>query len=105
MDDESYQLCWMDQVVGIVTDIQCSDFPWAEGKLTVVGLSGQLRAVLAWLSEQVNSEDDLEDPPFPAELVENWFLVKADGTKHNIILPAVDLVQGTVSFPAVALLG
>jgi ribA/ribD-fused uncharacterized protein len=91
-------LMWKDTTIGSITGVAWSDFPWAEGQLTLATFPEKLRAVLAWFAAVVD-EDDLPDPPFPDDLMENWAVVRDDGTRHALPLPPiVDFKAGTITW-------
>lgn len=99
---QAFRLCWEDQVVGNVTSIGPGDFDWWSAKLEIETDDADLLAVLNWISEGVNSEDGPGDPPFRDELVDNWFLMWPDGSKHEINIPCVDLTDSSIEIPVFA---
>jgi hypothetical protein len=82
------KLYWKKQLVGVITDVTSSDFPWNNGRFQARRMGRRLREVLEWLSTQAEA-DELQDPPFDAELVASWAIVKPDQTRVELLLPPI----------------
>lgn len=80
------KLYWKRQLVGVITKPRWSDFPQIVGRFEARRLSKRLREVLAWFAAQADA-DELQDPPFDADLVESWAIVKPDGSRVELPLP------------------
>lgn len=98
MDEEKHLLYWRDQLVGIVTDVGWTDFPWAGGKVAIATLSDEVCAVLEYIDFESKTDDGVNDWPFPDELAEHWKIVKPDGTEVEIMPPVVDFAEGFVTW-------
>ena len=79
MNTGLHQLFWKDQLVGTITDVGWTDFPWAGGKFTLGQPSKELRDVLEYISKESATDEGLHDWPFPDEMGEHWRVVKPDG--------------------------
>ncbi|MFL5338669.1 MAG: hypothetical protein ACJ8F7_00760 [Gemmataceae bacterium] len=89
-----HKLYWNSQLIGVITEATFSDFPWVIGRFEARRVSKRLRAVLNWFAAQAEA-DELQDPPFAAELVEGWVIVKADGSRHELLMPPlIDFDKG-----------
>ena len=88
MADGPLKLCWKEQLVGVITDATWSDFPWLSGRFEVRQMDEQQRQVLAWFAAQTEA-DELEEPPFAAEWIGNWAIVKADGSRVELLAPPI----------------
>jgi hypothetical protein len=92
------ELHWKDQLVGVISDATVSDFPWLAGKFAAKRVSKQLREVMTWFAAQAEA-DELAEPPFGPELLEDWVIVKADGTWTVLDgVPLVDLKRGSIEW-------
>jgi hypothetical protein len=98
MDDDLHYLYWKGQLVGTITDVGWTDFPWAGGKLTIGDLSKEVREVLEHISAEAESEDGLQDWPFSDEMAEHWRIVKPDGKEVEIMPPVIDFSDGYVTW-------
>jgi len=95
-----YKLYWSDQYLGDIQDPQLIDFPWLVGNFTPGQIDKQLAEVLEWFANVAESDDDddLLDPPFPAELTDNWYIEKPDGLREAISIPIVNRDDGTITW-------
>jgi hypothetical protein len=82
------KLYWKKQLVGVITDATWSDFPWVVGRFEVRRIGKRLRDVLTWFAEQAEA-DELQEPPFDAEVIGNWAVVKPDRSRVELPLPPV----------------
>jgi hypothetical protein len=98
MTDGEHQLFWREELVGIVTDVGWTDFPWAGGKITIGELSDEVRKVLEYIDCECKTEGGLQDWPFPEEYEENWRIIKPDGTEEEISFPIVDFALSFVTW-------
>jgi hypothetical protein len=96
MDGELHHLYWKDHLVGTITDVGWTDFPWAGGKIAIGNLSKEVREVLEYISKESESEDGLLDWPFPDEMADHWRIVKPSGEQVEITPPVVDFSDGHV---------
>jgi hypothetical protein len=88
------KLYWKKQLVGVITDAAVSDFPWVSGHFQPGRVAKRLREVLEWFAAQAEA-DELRDPPFDADLVGNWAIVKPDRSRVELLLPpVVDFARG-----------
>jgi hypothetical protein len=88
------KLYWKHQLVGVIRDATFSDFPWIIGRFEARRVSKRLREVLAWFAAQAEA-DELQEPPFDADLVGNWAIVKPDRSRAELLLPPlVDFNKG-----------
>ena len=75
-----YRVYWKDTHVGDVRNPRWDDFPWAVGDFTAANLTEQLAEVLEWFGNVAESDDDeLPEPPFQPELMDNWFIETQQG--------------------------
>lgn len=89
-----HELYWKEQLVGIITEVSFSDFPWLSGRFEPRSMSKPLQEVLDWCAAQAEA-DELQDPPFESDLMEAWVIVKPDGSRHELILPPlIDFTEG-----------
>jgi hypothetical protein len=86
------KLYWNKQLAGIISEAGWADFPWLAGKFEARRMSKPLRAVLEWFATQADA-DRLEEPPFAAELLEGWAVVKPD--RNRVELPCPPIVRFT----------
>ena len=92
-----HRLLWRDQLIATITDVGWWDFPWACGKLVAVEMDPRIRALLEWVLRESNTEEGIVDePPFPEELLEDWFIEKPDGSRSEILIPVLDFADGTI---------
>jgi hypothetical protein len=85
-------------LVGLITDVGGSDFPWMDGRFEARRLGKRLRAVLEWFAAQAEAEE-LEEPPFPPDLLENWAMVKPDRGRVELVgPPLVRFAEGVVEW-------
>lgn len=97
--DQLYKLYWANTHVGNVRSPHWDDFPWAIGEFSVVNLSRQLAEVLDWFSNLADiDDDDLPDPPFPPELMDNWVIETPEGERKDISVPIVDKKNQTITW-------
>jgi hypothetical protein len=88
------KLYWKNQLVGVITESTWSDFPWIAGRFEAQPIPNLLREVLTWFASQAKAEE-LQDPPFDADLVRNWAIVKPDQSRVELLLPPiVDFIKG-----------
>ena len=93
-----HRLLWRDQLIAIVVEVR-SDFPWMCGKFVPASMDPTIRVLLEWIEHRSKTDDDLsKDPPFPAKLLEDWYIQKPDGTKIEIMIPIVDFAEGTIEW-------
>lgn len=98
MGDDRHLLYWKDQLVGVVTGVGWTNFPWAGGRITIGKLSGEVRAALEYVDRESKSDDGLQDWPFPEELMDHWRVVKPSGEAVEVSLPVVDFADGFVEW-------
>ncbi len=92
------ELYWKKQLVGVITGASWSDFPWISGKFEPRRLGKRLRALLEWFAEQAEA-DELEEPPFEPELLENWSIVKPDRSRVDLLCPPIiDFAAGVAEW-------
>ncbi len=92
------KLYWKKQLVGVITDAGWSDFPWIAGTFDARRLGKRLRAVLEWFEEQTRA-DELAEPPFAPEWLQNWSIVKPDRSRIELLAPPlVDFARGIVQW-------
>ena len=96
--DAVYRVYWNDTHVGDVRDPRWEDFPWAVGVFTPANLTPQLAEVLEWFGNVAESyeDDDLPEPPFEPELLDNWFVETPEGKREAISIPIVDKKTETI---------
>lgn len=98
MDTGPLKLFWKTKMVGVVTDATFSDFPWKAGRFEARKMSERLREVLDWFAAQAVA-DELLDPPFAVDLLEEWVIVDANGVRHELFLPPlIDFAKGIVEW-------
>ena len=89
-----HRLYWNSQLVGVITEVTFSDFPWVIGRFQARRVGKRLRAVLDWFAAQAPDEE-MQDPPFAPELLEAWVVVKPDGGRHELLMPPlIDFAKG-----------
>ena len=89
-----HKLYWKSQLVGVITDATFSDFPWVIGRFEARRVGKRLREVLDWFVAQAESDEPL-DPPFAADLLEGWVIVRPGGERHELFLPPlIDFAKG-----------
>jgi hypothetical protein len=98
MDGDRHNLYWKDQLIGTVTDVGWTDFPWAGGKIILADLSNEVREVLEYVDAESRSDDGLQDWPFDDEMAEHWRIVKPSGEEVEIMPPVVDFVDEFVTW-------
>jgi hypothetical protein len=98
MDDDRHQLYWRDQLVGVVTGVGWTDFPWAGGKFALGELSGEIRTVLEYIDRESKTDEGVHDWPFPDEFAEHWRIVTPNGTEVEIMPPVIDFAVGHVTW-------
>jgi len=86
--DGPLKLYWKNQLVGVIMDATWSDFPSVAGRFESRQVSQRLREVLKWFAAQAEG-DELKDPPFEAELLENWAIVKPDRSQVELLIPPI----------------
>jgi hypothetical protein len=92
------KLYWKRQLVGVITDAVWSDFPWIIGRFEARRVDKRLWAVLVWFAAQAEA-DELKDPPFDSEFVQNWSIGKPDRSRVELFLPPiVDFTEGFVEW-------
>src|SRR5262249_46640480 len=92
------RLYWKKQLVGEITEYAGSNFPWFGGKIALMRMSQPLRTVLEWFASQATA-DDLEEPAFQDELLNNWSIVKPDGNRVELLgVPLVRIAQGLIEW-------
>jgi hypothetical protein len=91
-------LYWKDRLVGTISDVHWSDFPWLIGKIALRRLTRPLRQALEYVSSESNSVDGLRDWPFAEELFWNWAVLNPDGSRKEIGIPIVDFATGYVEW-------
>jgi hypothetical protein len=96
--EQALRLFWKDRLIGEVTDVGWVDFLWAGGKLVIKKLSQKLRKALEYVFAESQSEDGLQEWPFPDELFWNWSVVKPDNTKVEIGIPIIDFTDGSIEW-------
>lgn len=97
--DDVYRIYWKETHVGDVRNPRWDDFPWAVGDFSAADLNVELADVLEWFGNVAESDDDeLPEPPFPAELIDNWFVETPEGTRKAISVPIVDKKTETISW-------
>jgi hypothetical protein len=82
------KLYWKKQLVGVISGATWSDFPWIVGRFETRRVSKRLRAVLEWFAAQAEA-DELQEPPFDSDCVENWAIVKPDRSRVELLLPPI----------------
>ena len=94
-----YRIYWNATHVGDVRNPRWDDFPWAVGDFIPANLTQQLGEVLDWFGNVAESDDDqLPEPPFEPELLDNWFLETPEGERKPISVPIVDKKSGTITW-------
>lgn len=98
--DGVYKVYWNDIHVADVRNPRWDDFPWAVGDFTPANLTEQLSEVLEWFGNVAESDDDddLPEPPFQPELLDNWFVETPEGERKDISVPIVDKKSQTISW-------
>src|SRR5438067_700160 len=92
------RLYWKKQLIGEITDYSGSDFPWFGGTIALKRISQRLRTVLEWFAAQATA-DDLEEPALEDELLNNWSIVKPDGSRVELLgVPLVRIGQGLIEW-------
>lgn len=92
------KLYWKKRLVGVINAVAWSDFPWASGRFEPRQLPRRLREVLEWFADQAEAAEPA-DPPFDADLVENWAIAKPDRSRVELLLPPiVDFDNGFVEW-------
>lgn len=99
MDHRPHRLLWRAEMIATVTDVGWSDFPSVCGKFIASEMPSQIRQLLEWLERESKIEDGFaNDPPFPPEMFEDWYIEKPDGTKIEIMIPLLDFSRGTIEW-------
>jgi hypothetical protein len=94
-----YRIYWNDTHVGDIRNPRWDDFPWAVGDFTPASLTPQLGEVLEWFGNLAQFDDeDLPEPPFELELLDNWFLETPEGERKPISVPIVDKKSETITW-------
>lgn len=97
--NDVYRVYWEDTRVGDVRNPRWDDFPWAVGNFTPANFTAQLAEVLDWFGNVAESDDDeLPEPPFQPELLDNWFLETPEGERKPISVPIVDKKNETITW-------
>jgi hypothetical protein len=98
MKTGALRLYWKKQLVGEITEYVGSDFPWFGGKIALKRLSQPLRTALEWFATQATA-DELDEPEFEEDLLNNWSLVKPDGSRVELLgVPLVRIAQGLIEW-------
>jgi hypothetical protein len=98
MAAEPHKLYWNTQLVGVVTEAGYCDFPWVMGRFEARAVSERVREVLDWFAAQAEAEE-LSDPPFDTERLDEWVIVGADGGRYELLMPPlIDLDEGTAEW-------
>lgn len=98
MAGQPYTLYWKDQLVGTITDVRWTDFPWASGRFTMGSPSKKVRAVLEYVAARVATDDGLCDWPFSDALFDLWRIVQPNGTSVEISPPIIDFANGSIEW-------
>ncbi|MBL8798931.1 MAG: hypothetical protein JNM56_33915 [Planctomycetia bacterium] len=98
MPKKRLSLFWKDQLVGFVSDASVSDFPWVCGKFTVCPIPKELRAALEYIHRESNTDDGLQDWPFPEEFLDHWKIVQSDETARETSPPIIDFKKGIIDW-------
>ena len=99
MNEAVHRLLWRDHLIATVSEVRWSDFPWVGGKFIAVKMDAQIRELLEWIDRESKTDDGIvDDPPFPEELLTEWFIEKPDGSKTEIMIPVLDFSDGTIEW-------
>jgi hypothetical protein len=99
VDNATHRLLWRDQLVATVTDVALWDFPWLCGKFMLAPVAVEIRQLLEWMDHWSKTKDDLtDDPPFPSQLLRDWYMEEPDGSKTEIMIPVLDFADHTITW-------
>ncbi|BDM81391.1 hypothetical protein [Acaryochloris marina] len=99
MNDVIHRLLWRDQLIATITNVGWSDFPWVGGKFVATKMDSQIHELLEWIDCKSKTDDGMvDDPPFPEELLDDWYIEKPDGSKIEIMIPVLDFSAGTIEW-------
>jgi hypothetical protein len=92
------RLCWKKRLVGDITDVAWTDFPWVSGRVKLKRLTKELRQILKYVFKESRSEEGLRNWPFADDLFWNWSILKADETREEIGIPIIDFTDGSIEW-------
>jgi hypothetical protein len=93
------QLFWKDVLIGNISEPEWLDFPWAIGRFIPEQVDSEVHALLQWFHQENKKDDpDLLCAPFPDHFLENWTIVKSDGTRNEIGPPIPDFDDMTIQW-------
>jgi hypothetical protein len=94
--DALIKLFWKNQHIGNIGNANWSDFPWRVGKFVPIQVSKEVHTVLEWFAS-IAEADELADPPFEEELINNWWIETPEGKRINLIgVPLIEFNEGTI---------
>jgi hypothetical protein len=94
---EQLRLFCNGRLVGLITNAQWLDFPSVAGTFTPVDIDDDLRAVIEWFAA-IGDADELTEPPFPPDLLENWWLEYPNGERRHVDVPLIDVNAGRIEW-------
>jgi hypothetical protein len=99
MNTDPIRLYWRDISIGYIYDAGWTDFPWAGGRFVPTETDCEVRELLQWFHEENKKDDpDLTLAPYPERLFSDWFIVKPDGAKIEIMPPIPDFDNMTIEW-------
>lgn len=100
MSNSQHRLFWCNQIIGTISDVGWSDFPWVSGNFLSNTIDSEIRNLLEWFDIESKKDDGISvDPPFREELLNGWSIEKPDGTKTELIMPPIiDFASGIIEW-------
>lgn len=99
METSLYRLLWRNQLIATLNEVHPFDFPWVCARFVAEEMDPQIYQFLQWIDRESKTEDGIiNDPPFPNELLDDWYIEKPDGSKSEIMFPVFDFSDGTVEW-------
>ncbi|MEM7345020.1 MAG: hypothetical protein AAF485_12320 [Chloroflexota bacterium] len=99
MDKDHYRLYWKDQLIGVITNVGWSDFPWVGGDFTPAPMDSKLRKYLELLhNEALDDDEEPDELLFQEAFSTGWSIERPDGSKTKIFAPMVDFAEGWIEW-------
>ena len=99
MEVQPLQLYWRETLIGYIYEAGWLDFPWVNGRFVPTENESEVRAMLQWFHEENKKDDpDLTLAPFPDHFIDNWTIVKPDGTRTEIMPPVPNFDEETIEW-------
>ena len=94
---EQYRLFCGSRLVGTISNVRWLDFPWPIGDFAPAAIDEDIRTVIAWFAA-IGDAEELEDPPFPEPLLNDWWIERPGGDRKPVDVPIIDLADGTIEW-------